>query len=275
MAKSAQFPDFARLPNAPLAEVVFELRWALQGEDSLPPALKVDPGFPTVVDGFTAGARALGFAACRDMQPINQTAGWGVFRRHYVKPDQPFPILQIGPGIFAVNQSSEYQWDEFRDLALDGLRLSMKSYPRLKSFGFTPAHIELRYIDVFDKDLIGTVDLFEFARSATTLHIALPEFMVAEPFATTDIRARIQAVFKLVKRKYSIFSFDLGSGTNAEAEIMRLESKVLSTSVDIPKMRLGRASSLDDVKKWLEESHELTSAFFKSFVKSNILEKFR
>jgi hypothetical protein len=151
----------------------------------------------------------------------------------------------------------------------------MKSYPRLKSFGFAPAHIELRYIDVFDKDLIGTVDLFEFAANATTLHIALPEFMMAEPFQTTDIRARIQAGFKLEKRKYSVFSFDYGSGTNAEVEIMRLESKVISNSADIPKMRLGRASSLDEVKKWLEESHEVTSAFFKSFVRSNILEKFK
>lgn len=275
MAKSIASEEFPRLPNAPLAEVVFEIRWELQGEDNLPPPLKVDPGFPAVVDRFTDGARALGFPAYRDMQPMHQTAGWGVFRRHYVKDDQPFPIFQIGPGIFAVNQSSGYQWNEFRDLALNGLRLLIRSYPRLKSFAFTPVHIELRYVDAFDAELIGTVDFFEFATNATTLQVALPKFIRTEPFSTTETRARIQAGFKLTKRKNTIFSFDLGPGKNEEVEIMRLESKVLSASADIPKMRLGRASSLDGVTQWLEESHELTSAFFKSFVKASILEKFK
>jgi uncharacterized protein (TIGR04255 family) len=274
MAKRPLSEKFPRLPNAPLAEVVFELRWALQGEESLPPALKIDPGFPAVVDAFTDGARALGFPAYREMQPIHQTGGWGVFRRHYVKDDQPFPILQIGPGIFAVNQSSEYQWDEFRDLALTGLQLLTKSYPRMRHFGFSPTQIELRYIDAFDKELIGTVEFFKFVADATSLQLALPEFLAAKPYDVIETRARLGVQLQLTKKKHSIFSFDLGSGRREDAEIMRLESKVISTSEDIPKLRLGRAVSVDHVRQWLDESHSLTSAFFKSFISTRILEKF-
>jgi hypothetical protein len=42
MAKKATRTD--RLANAPLIEVVFELRWKLQGGEQLPAALRADPG---------------------------------------------------------------------------------------------------------------------------------------------------------------------------------------------------------------------------------------
>ena len=275
MTKSARSSEFTRLPNAPLAEVVFEIRWALQGEDNLPPPLKMDPGFPAVMVRFTDGARALGFLAFRDMQPISQTAGGGVFRRHYLKEDQPFPILQIGPGVFAVNQSSEYEWNHFRDLALNGFQLLMHSYPRLKSFIFTPIHVELRYVDVFDQELVGTVDFFKFTANATNMDIKLPEFLKSEPFSFADIKVRVQADCTLSHKKNSVFRIDIGSGRTEQLDVMKLETKVSSAVGDIPKMRLGRSSSTESVEGWLNDSHRLTSAFFRSFVKPEAMEKFK
>jgi uncharacterized protein (TIGR04255 family) len=275
MTNNPRSSDFTRLPNAPLAEVVFEMRWELYGEDNLPPPLKVDPGFPAVVDRFTDGARALGFLTYKDMQPISQTMGWGVFRRHYLKDDQPFPILQIGPGVFAVNQSSEYEWNLFCDLVLKSFHLLMQSYPRLKSYAFTPAHIELRYVDSFDQELVGTVDFFKFAASASTLDVKLPDFLKIEPFSFDDVKARLQMDCKLPNKNSSMFHIDMGSGRNDKIDIIRMETKVSSSSVDIPKIRLGRSSSLERIEEWLTDAHRLTSEFFKSFIRSETMEKFK
>jgi len=53
MAPTKKINSAERLPNAPLAEVVFEIRWALQREETMPPPLRVDPGFGVLADSFT------------------------------------------------------------------------------------------------------------------------------------------------------------------------------------------------------------------------------
>jgi hypothetical protein len=60
----------AKLPNAPLAEAVFEYQWALPGPESLPSLLKSDPGYYAARDGFTTRAKKLGFGVVRDMTAL-------------------------------------------------------------------------------------------------------------------------------------------------------------------------------------------------------------
>jgi len=58
--------------------------------------------------------------------PIGQVSGWQIFSRFYRAEDQNFPILQIGPGIFAANQSSEYDWESFRKLTREGVEILLR-----------------------------------------------------------------------------------------------------------------------------------------------------
>jgi uncharacterized protein (TIGR04255 family) len=158
MAKKA--PSADRLPKAPLAEVVFELRWALQSDPASPPILRTDPGLVPLLNGFTNRIKKAGYTVYNDMSPPSQTGAYGVARRFYLSADKPFPIMQIGPGIFASNASSLYEWKSFKAQINQGLRQLLKSYPQLGFFSFAPNYLELRYIDVFDKSLLGRTDLF-------------------------------------------------------------------------------------------------------------------
>src|SRR5712691_9461333 len=137
-----------QLPNAPLVEAVFEMRWALQGPPGVPTLLHTDPGFLQTQEAFSARAAKIGFPARRDMtQGPEMPGGHTISRRFFPLPEVGFPILQIGPGIFATNQSTEYDWENFRKQALQGVRAVLESYPALPNFPMNPIYLELRYVD--------------------------------------------------------------------------------------------------------------------------------
>ena len=167
----------ARLPKAPLAEVVFELRWKLQGPPDSPPVLKADPGLLPLLDNFTNRMKKAGFGFSREMSPPLQTGGYGVARRFYKSSDSPFPIMQVGPGIFATNESSLYEWSAFKAQINVGLGAILDSYPKLGFYKLEPSYVELRYIDVFDGSLLGKATLFDFAERGTSLKFQLPKIL--------------------------------------------------------------------------------------------------
>jgi len=95
------------LPKAPMVEVVFELRWKLQtGPKGEVMVLQSDPGLVPLVDRFSKRMKQIGFSYQRDMSHPLQTGPHGVARRFSKSADLPFPLQQIGPGIFASNEDA-------------------------------------------------------------------------------------------------------------------------------------------------------------------------
>jgi uncharacterized protein (TIGR04255 family) len=270
MAKK-RVPRPARLPNAPLAEVVFELRWRLVGDASLLLPLHTDPGLIPALSVFTVEAAKLGFSTTRDMSRPQETGAYGIARRFYKSADQAFPLLQLGPGIYASNQSSEYDFDSFKRQTLDGIGALLKSYPSLPGYPLTPTHLELRYIDVFDKSLVGTTDLFKFLEIGSTLGIRLPSILERSTFGT-EVSGRLLCQVPVRGHSNTIFSFDVGSGKKDKNDVVRLETKIASTS-DGPKIT-APGDFLKRISEWLDTAHDVTSPFFRDFVTPELMGKF-
>jgi uncharacterized protein (TIGR04255 family) len=265
-----------RLPKAPIAEVVFELRWALQSDPGLPAFLHSDPGFAPLLNAFTEAMKKAGFGVTRDMSHPSQTGAYGVARRFTTGADKPFPIMQIGPGIFATNESSLYDWSSFRAQVIQGVRSVLKCYPKLKSFPLKPNYLELRYVDVFDKTLLGRTDLFYFAKHGTTLNIELPTMLNDRKLFGGEADGRFVFRRHLRNRKDTEFIMDFGSGKNKATgeNIARLESKIVSRGEGVPGLK-SNPTFLRDVSKWLKQAHEITSPFFKQFVTDKVMEQFK
>jgi hypothetical protein len=263
-----------RLPNAPLVEAVFELRWALQGGPPGSP-WHTDPGFFPMRESFTKNVARLGFVELRDLVgPQEVLVGNAIARRYYLAKDQDFPLMQMGPGIFASNQSAEYDWPSFKKQVLDGVRAVLASYPSLPSFPLTPNYLELRYIDAFDASLVDTTDFVRFLDAATTMKLDGPPFMTSDKKFADKRHGRVQLQTAAKDWKASQFAFDLASGLRQEQAIIRLESKVGTTAEGTPRLREPRAF-LSEVGKWLEFAHGITSPFFRDFVKAPVMEKFK
>jgi uncharacterized protein (TIGR04255 family) len=266
-----------RLPKAPLAEVVFELRWALQTDPGSPPILRTDPGLVPLLEGFTGRIKKAGYGTYKDMSPPSQTGAYGVARRFYLNSDKPFPIMQIGPGIFASNESSLYVWSTFKAQVRKGLRELLKSYPKLGFFAFTPNYLELRYIDIFDKSLLGRTDLFYFANQGTTLQIDLPAMLNDRERFSGQADGRIIVRRNLKEWKNSSFIMDFASGKNTETneDIARLETKVVCGGAGVPKFTKSHPKFIREVMNWLQFARGITSPFFKQFMRPELMAKFQ
>lgn len=264
-----------RLPNAPLVEVVFELRWALQSDSTPLGTLQNDPGLIPLLDAFTKNAKKLGFASSKQLVSPLQTGPYGVVRRYYKGDDKPFPLLQIGPGIFACNDASQYEWSSYKTLITKGLTSLFSSYPKLGFFPLAPILLELRYVDVFDRSLFGQVALFEFLQRGTSLKLDLPPMLSDRNAFSGKPEGRLLFRRDVKGWKDTIFSFDIGSATGNEnqEEIIRLETKVTTGQSGIMALKTP-ATFVKNVEKWLDFAHGITSPFFKQLVLPETMAKF-
>jgi len=267
----------ARLPNAPLAEVVFELRWELQGEGSFPPPFRVDPGYHILADSFSSAARQAGLRYQRQMEREHPPPAYSIDQRFFPTPEKMFPIWQIGPGIFAANESSDYEWQSFKSFALKGVAALIRAYPKLRTFSLRPSWLELRYIDVLDPNLVGAQNFLEFTDAGTNMHFSLPNFFGEhKALRTNRLGGRIRLEATLSTPKESLFFVDYATGERDGQNILRLESKVSTPRGPggFPPVR-RQQEFLKKVAGWLESAHETTSPFFRSFVKAELMEHFR
>ena len=102
----------AKLPNAPLQEAVFELRWTL--DVSTDDQQEIDAGYELAHGKFQAAAEA-DFPVYRRLFPASIPPALLNYKvvHQFWREDQQFPVLQLGPGVFTVNdtdQNYDFYW---------------------------------------------------------------------------------------------------------------------------------------------------------------------
>ncbi|MFZ0844637.1 MAG: TIGR04255 family protein [Pseudolabrys sp.] len=264
------------LPKAPLAEVVFELHWALQSGPGGQVVLQSDPGLLPLLDGFTRDIKKAGFGAAKDMSHPLQTGPHGIARRYFTAADAPFPIMQIGPGIFATNESSEYEWKSFKKQIDRGLRVLLAAYPKLGFFKLIPIQIQLRYVDVFGKSVLGNAALFHFIERGTSLKIGLPPMLNNRKLFDANAVGRFVYQSKIKERRETEFQLDMGSGRNNDTkeDIVRMETKIISKNAGVPALN-SHSKFLGEISSWLEMAHGITSSLFKELITAEVLRNYR
>jgi uncharacterized protein (TIGR04255 family) len=263
-----------KLPNAPLSEVVFELRWELEGAESVPIQLRRDPAYPLLAYQFAEEAKRHGFPIQRDLSGQQPSPlGHSIQYRYFRAADVPFPLWQIGPGIFAYNESTDYEWNSYRESLQQALNALLTSYPKTKAFRMRPIHLELRYVDVFDHDLLGHTDLEKFLQRDTTLSIDINDFFYRDNFdgpfvGRLDIRRRLKT------DRDSYFNMVVSTGESDGRTALILISKVFKQSDN---MDLGNQARfiLGRILKWTDIAHDLTHNFFWDLIGDELMRKFK
>lgn len=266
----------ARLPRAPLAEVVFELRWALQ-QGPIPQGLmNFDPMIFPLLYAFGVGIAKKGFPFVRDVSHPSNTGPYGVIRRYYKSEELLYPLMQIGSGIFATNESHLYDWKRFKSQVLMGVQVLLDTYPTEFGTRLIPAYLELRYVDVFDKTVLPEGSVVSFAEKASSLKIQLPPILGNKEMFWGNVAGRVVFQRSIRDRKDSLFEAELASAQNAGTNeaVIKLESKVRSTGGGVPALKNNK-KFISDVGDWLEFAHDVTSPFFKDFVLPEFMKKFR
>lgn len=261
-----------QLPNAPLTEVIFELRWKLKEDPTVPPTFWNDPGYPLLAETFSATAQKHGLSHVKKIGADAQLAAHSIGLRYYRSADQSFPLWQIGPGIFAANESAAYEWRSYKKFALDGVRALLRSYPKIKAFPLTFIQVELRYRDSFDSRYVAHKDILKFINEETSLRIQLPEFLVKKPLENLA-NAHLMFEFPISELKDTFFFVRLANAKVNDRDSIMLETKVVTRA---EKINMGNtpAQNVKYLDKWLGSAHLLTSPFFKQFVGESLMKRF-
>jgi uncharacterized protein (TIGR04255 family) len=134
----------AKLPNAPLQEVIFEVRWALQLSEEKKQWGDLE---------FELASGRLSTILEHELPVYRRIVGSNIpeqflFYRvvhQYWKAEQVWPVIQLGPGIFTINCTDEwYDWEiNFFPFIKRGIQWLTQAYRKPLQFEFA----SLRYVD--------------------------------------------------------------------------------------------------------------------------------
>ena len=178
----------------------------------------------------------------------------------------------MGPGIFAINESTEYMWGTFKERCLSAMNLLTQCYPKMANFSFFPNQFQLRYIDAL-KPAESSQSLIEFLKDSTYFEFHLPIFLTSDVFGQIG-DTQIKLALPVRGHKDTSFTIDLSKGKASNVDAFLMQSAFTSK---IRPGALGKSAPAAQsmVGTWLEAAHSVTSPFFQSAIKDSLMSEYR
>lgn len=251
------------LQNKPLVEAIFELRWSLQKHEGF----AVDPHYKLLIGRV--------FDKVKDVYSYHQQlpaatipdqmASYVVQHRFRVSQDG-WPLIQLGPGIVTLNDTESYVWPDFSDRISELLDALYDVYPDSDN-SLKPIGLLLRYIDAvkfnFEND-----DIFTFLEDQLKTKVRV----FAELFQDTGVESSplnfdLRFTFPISAPEGAVhLRFAKGMLNGEDALVW--ETQVQSIGEHVPGER-------NDIKGWVDRSHDLTHDWFFKMIEGNLLERFQ
>jgi uncharacterized protein (TIGR04255 family) len=249
----------SKLPHAPLIEVIFELHWP--------------SGETQELEKFTMMLGAIHMELEKDFPkveplqlngqiPLNMLLDQPTHRFMGNTTDNRYPLFQLGPGVLTVNTiDSKYDWKTFSMLIQ-----KIAGIVRRK-FAFQPSKnlsLSLKYVDFYKID-DTSVDLRKIYTKLFNFNLDIKS---AVPEHSLPLILNLESAYQT---KEGIFSFSIKRG-KLQQDSVSYEGFVFENGLknDI----LANAES-SVIFKWINESHEFLSTFFKEITNGETYESFK
>ncbi len=249
-----------------LVEVIFEMKWKLE-ELSSPQqtgqqANLYDPIYFKERSNFEKQIKQLGYVYRKDINPLIPHV---VLHRYAQAEAQPFPLIQLGQGIFAANANAEtYEWSNFKQTILDAL----STFSQVK---MVPLELQLRYVNMFEPLYLsneGNASFSNFLSNESSSSFSLPNFSFSERLnKRTDGRLIIQQEVIDMPSKTQ-FIIDIGSARKDDSvDTIRLESKVFTSNSGNALSYKGKLDKF--LSAWLDNSWNIEPIFLENLLSPN------
>ena len=241
----------SKLPNAPLLEVIFELRWKITNKNDLSRC--------QYLHGDLYSRLSEKYPIRESLTPIELPSELLINNpAHRFRTNKGgYPLFQVGPGIITLNTIDDtYAWSEYFELIKELIHNFFKVYPLIEHEKFTP---NLRYVDFFKIDP-EKENLIEFIRNS--LNTSIEQRFYSEPDFPSVITLNFAYPTKLGQ-----FIFNLNNGNNQRAE----KGLILQTGVK----GMEFTPNTEELFTWINESHEFCSDIFKKLTAGSLYESFK
>lgn len=243
----------SRLPNAPLIEVVFELKWEIKTKEILNDFQFLHGDLYAQVKSKYPYRETI----IPDGIPIEASQGKPVYR--FRKGKSEYPLIQIGPGILTVNVIDDiYIWEEFKLEVLNTLKCFLEIYDKVLSLNIIPS---LTYVDLihFDKTNQNSIE-----------------------FINNNLQFKINPLFtEIFDEETKLHHFSTALNYQLGEELVSLSIAdggipKLSNGLVLQNKVFGSKSrhTLETLDKWLDRGHSITRKLFLKLTEGKLYEQF-
>lgn len=160
-----------KLLNKPLVEAILEVRWTLEAGPA--PETKRDPHykfllgtlFQTIKSNYPHREELPVASVPEELTPHT------VHHRFRAFPDG-WPLLQVGPGVFTVNETTNYEWESFERRINEAIPILVAAHPRPEELRFEM--LMLRFVNAIPIDF-AKVNVLEFLSRKMRTTVSLPD----------------------------------------------------------------------------------------------------
>lgn len=251
------------LKNKPLVEALLEVKWALQGPS---PDMQSDPHYKILL-GRLFDRLSSDYPHHEALSSANipdEIAGY-VIQHRFRALKEGWPLIQVGPGIFTVNETDKYTtWGNFETRICKAVEKLFESYPKKEALRINS--LLLRYINAINFDFTES-NLFEFLSQKMGVKVVLPEtFFHDSNIKNLPVGLNTSFTFGSENPKGAVH-VRFASGQKDKSPAVIWEIMVQSVNETVPQMP-------DDFPKWANAAHEIIEDWFFKLIAGDLERRF-
>jgi uncharacterized protein (TIGR04255 family) len=246
--------------NPPLVEALLEIRWKLQqkGDFTL-----IDPTYPMLPGVLYEKVKTtFPFIEVLPASDIPDSISPFTVKVRFRKEKDSWPLVQVGPGIGAINFVNEYTWDSFLEHSINFYVNLFDAYIKTANLG--PPIIEkiqLRYINSFNLNNQETI--LSFLKNKLNTNIELPPSIGYQPdMGPVNLKLHVDCVLSNPK---AIGTFRIGNKQNKGQKNLIGEIIIQSHSSDCDVLQTE-----EGFKTWIKQAHDIAELWFKALIKGDL-----
>lgn len=258
--------------NAPLIELIAELRWDIPNALGLPPGLVLPPGISPAqipffgfdqsrIDSFFMRFSGEAYKAGVPLQHVERTVPSGlplapgqVVHRFKSEPSSA-EIYQIGGGVFTANAVPPYHsWTKFKPFLEKGIDLLLLARPEDEAKA--QLQVSLQYVDAYGPSITQGLTSEKFIQEKLGLKVSVPQ-AIESLFAVDGNRAlSLQFNAELGSNLVMFMSVSDGAVANEPAVIVHTN---IQTTVKVE-------ASKDSIMEALNAAQDIQHKIFEGFI---------
>jgi uncharacterized protein (TIGR04255 family) len=253
-----------KLSQAPLLEAILEIRWKLVEQA---PGVATDPKYKVLVGRlYDRLEKTYPFHEPLPTSSMPDEMLGYIVQHRFRTAENQWPLVQVGPGVVTLNETENYNGDDFEKRSRDLFKCLLDAYPDA-AHSLTITSLQLRYIDavLFDFD---HNDIFSFMADNLKIAISWPQAIFQDaPIKSSPAGFHLLFDFPTTNPK-GVIRLRFARGTRQNHDALIWETIVQSNETDIPEVP-------DGFEQWLTDAHTLTHNLFFKLIEGPLEASFR
>lgn len=246
------------LLNKPLVEAILELRWHIDPEIG-------DPNYSIFVGGIYSILKT----KYKFHEPLpssmipERIAGSFVQHRFRIEKNK-WPLIQVGPGIVTLNDTTNYTWTDFGQRANELVKAMFKAYPKPEEMRIS--NLVLRYIDAIQMS-DARKNVLDFTRKNLKANFIVPEQLYDGVDVIKKPKSFSFQIANITKNPKGTVTLRFATGMHKGRKAIILETVVQSINEELPSLP-------DGFSAWIKAAHNITDDWFFKLIEGDLESEF-